>query len=81
MVVTFTFMHDGAPRYRSKVVSEYLQKSKVEVFNWPENIPNLNPIENVWSYMKNIVAEKQLSSSKKLVTVIKEVWVNKISSE
>ena len=24
--------------------------------DWPPNSPDLNPIENIWSYMKNIIA-------------------------
>ena len=53
---------------RSKVVLEYLWKSKVQVFDWPGNSPDLNPIENLWSYKKNKVAEKQPSDAKELVT-------------
>ena len=61
---TFIFMHDEALCHRSKVISEYLRKSKVGVLVWPGNNLDLNPIENLWSYMKNKVAEKQLSSAK-----------------
>ena len=63
----FIFAHDGAPNQRLKVVSEYLQKIKVKVLDWPENNPDTNPIENLWSYMKNKVAEKQPSSAKEVV--------------
>ena len=55
---TSIFMHDRAPCHRSKVVLENLWKSKVEVLDWLENSPDLNPIENLWSYIKNKVAEK-----------------------
>ena len=53
----------------------------MEVFYWPGNSPDLNPIENLWSYTKNKVVEKQPSSAKELVTAIKEVWVKEISIE
>ena len=74
------FMHDGASCHRSKVVLEYLSKSKVEVLDWSGNTPDLNPNKNLWSYM-NKVAEKQPSSAKKFVTAIKEDWVKEISPE
>ena len=61
-------MHDRTPCHRSKVVSENLRKSKVEVLDRPENSPDLNPIENLWSYTKNKVVEKQSFSAKQLVT-------------
>ena len=74
-------MHDGTPCYRSKVVSEYLQKSKVEVLDWSISSPDLNPIKNLWSYIKNKVAEQQPSGAKKLKTTIKEVWVKEIRTK
>ena len=58
-------MHNRAPGHRSKVVSEYLRKSKVKVLDWPENSAHLNPIENLRSYMKNKAAQKQSSSALK----------------
>ena len=81
MQSTSIFIHDGAPCHRSRVVSEYLWKSKVEILDWPGNSPDLNPIKNLWSYMKNRVAEKQPSSANELVTAIKEVWVKEIRTE
>ena len=52
----------------------------VKVFDLLGNTPDLNPIKNLWSYMKNKVAEKQPSSAKELVTAIKEVWEKEIST-
>ena len=79
----FIVMHDGAPCCTSNEVSEYLSKSKGVVLNWLEKSPDLNPIENLRSYMKNKnkAAEKQTSSSIKLLTATKEVWVKKIDLE
>ena len=77
-------MYDGAPSLRLKVVLECLlenRKSKVEVLDWPGNSSYLNPIENLWSYIKNKVAKKQPSSAKELITAIKEVWVKQISTK
>ena len=54
------------------MVSEYLWKRKIEVLDWPGNNPNLKPIENLWSYIKNKEAKKQPSSAKELVNAIKE---------
>ena len=78
---TSIFMHDRAPCHRSKVVLEYLQKSKVEVLDLPGNSPDLNPIKNLWSYIKNKVTEEQPSSATELLTAIKQVWVKDISTE
>ncbi len=71
------FMQDGAPCHRSKVAKTFLAENRIKVLDWPGNSPDFNPIENLWTNMKNKVAEKHPSSVKDLVKVIKEVWVKK----
>ena len=75
------FMHDGAPCHRSKAVKEFLEQENVQVLDWPGNSPYLNPIENLWKLMKAKVAEKYPSKLNELQQVIKEVWVQELSSE
>ena len=59
-------MHDRAPCPRSKVFSEYLWKSKVKVLDWRGNRSDLNPVKNLWDYIKKKVAEKQPLGAKNL---------------
>ena len=46
---------DNARYYRSSVVREYLEKSRVELRFLPPYSPNLNPIERLWRFMKKTV--------------------------
>jgi len=75
------FVQDGAPCHRSKVDKTFLAENRIMVLDWPGNSPDLNPIQNLWTNMKNKVAEKHPSSAKDLVKVIKEVCVKEISQE
>ena len=49
------FMQDNAPIHKTKAVTEYLAKQKVEVLPWPAYSPDLNPIENIWAEMQKLV--------------------------
>jgi len=46
---------DNASYYRNKEVTEYLRTSKVLLHFLPPYSPNLNPIERLWKWMKEVV--------------------------
>lgn len=46
---------DNASYYRNKEVAEYLKTSKVQLHFLPPYSPNLNPIERLWKWMKEVV--------------------------
>ena len=72
-----TFMQDGAPCNRSKVVSDYLKK--IKTIDWPGNSPDLNPVENLGSLLKDRVVDRQPTSTQDLESVIKHVWIHEIT--
>ena len=41
------FMQDGAPCYRSKLVSDFFKKKNIKTLDRPGNSPDLNSIENL----------------------------------
>ena len=74
------FMQDGAPCHHAKIVIQFLKAQKINILDWPGNSPNLNPIENLWTILKNKVSERQSTNAKMLEPAIKEVWVRDISA-
>lgn len=45
-------MQDNAPCHRSNAVKLFLRENNIEFINWPPYSPDLNPIENLWNWVK-----------------------------
>jgi hypothetical protein len=46
------YIDDNAPIHRGSVVQQWKNDHGVQALDWPPYSPDLNPIENVWSYLK-----------------------------
>jgi len=75
------FMHDGAPCYRAKIVTDFLKTKNIKLLEWTGNNPDLNPIENFRTELKNRVAEKHPTSLPSLIKTIKLSWVLDMPTE
>ena len=69
--------HVAAP----KSLLSFWSRRKFKSWTGLENSPDLNPIENLWTVLKDKVSEKQPASAKELVDTIKAVWVHESSAE
>lgn len=47
------FMQDNDPKHKAKKVMEYLEEQDYSILTWPPQSPDLNPIENCWSFLKS----------------------------
>ncbi len=75
------FLQDGAPCHASKRIKAFLTKQSFQVIDWPGNSPDLNPTENCWNNMKNMLRKKDISSVPKLTAAIKELWTQELTAE
>ncbi|KAF9106236.1 Galactose-3-O-sulfotransferase 3 [Mortierella sp. AM989] len=50
--VRFIFQQDNAKVHIATLAMQYLLESKIRILEWPANFHDLNPIENLWAYLK-----------------------------
>lgn len=53
-----TFMQDNAPSHRSRLTARNLARRGIRTRKWPPYSPDLNLIEDVWTWMKNYIQEQ-----------------------
>jgi hypothetical protein len=69
-------MEDGALVYYSKASKEWRKLRLVEKLDWPTNSLNLNPLENVWELLKDVVQYGQtcLRNLEELTMTLEMEW-------
>jgi transposase len=82
-----TFLHDNGPTFKSHLVQrwlrKYAQREGVILINWPPYSPDLNPIENLWSILKERICTrypelsdmpKTQAAKDRLIEAAQELW-------
>ena len=51
----YSFMHDLASCHTTKRARTLLECKRIPFLDWPGNLPDINPIENVWNIMHTVI--------------------------
>ena len=70
----FCFMQDNAPAHRAKNTLQWLEDHGVSVLSWPPYSPDLNPLENIWAMMVQLVARENPKTRDELIQCIQRAW-------
>jgi transposase len=66
---------DKAPPHTAASTKRWLQQHGIRVVaKWPGNSPDLNPIENLWGWMKKKIYQRDVHTVDELKQAIREVW-------
>lgn len=85
MELHITFMQDGASIHTSRLLREWLAEQRFKILEWPAYSPDLNPIENLWSMLKEQILKrypelatmpKNDRALKKLCEAATTVWLD-----
>ena len=68
-------MEDGAPAHRAQMMKQWHTYNGVTLFpGWPGNSPDLNPIKNLWSQIKDMQRDEHGTSAAGLKKIAEKVW-------
>lgn len=71
---SWILQEDNDPKHRSRMCTDWKVRNRIETLKWPSQSPDINPIENVWSVIKNNLRGKQIHTLKQLSYQIKRIW-------
>jgi transposase len=76
-------LHDNDPKHRSRMTQEWLKRNEVKVIDWPAYSPDLNPIENMWYFVKCELAkyDEPPKGMLELWERVEHIWNNKIDKD
>lgn len=69
------FQQDNASAHTALSVKEWFERQRITVLPWCARSPDLNPIENLWSYIDHRLLNYKVTSIEHLKQVLNDEWL------
>ena len=70
------FQQDNAPCHTAHKIRDFFEQNSITVMKWPPNSPDLNCIENLWSWLDNQLSKIQILNLDQLQFEITKILSN-----
>jgi len=67
---------DNAPWHTAKIIKKYLANKNINRMIWPPQSLDLNPIENLWKYIKDLISKykHKIRNTEDIRNALRQVW-------
>ena len=70
----YKYQQDNAPLHWTDDIMRWFREKGIELLQWPSNSPDLNPIENIWGWIKAEVKRENPQTIRQLKNSLKRNW-------